>query len=383
MNAKLDFLDALRGYAILGVVLTHSTQKIENLPIWVDNFGVQGARGVQLFFLVSAFTLFYSLYKKYNTHQLEVGDFFVKRFFRIAPMFYAALIFYAVVDFAFYKVGLIDTPQVYSVGLIFSTLTFTSLLNPDWLFSLVPGGWSISAEMIFYLLVPLLFLFIRNLRSALILFFASILIFLLSTFLVVELEFWGGRNELVDKFLFYWFPSQLPIFSLGIVLFFILKEKIINGNLNNSSTAFSHFLIVGSILMIVILGITRDFDSIYFQKHFLFGIAFLLLAYGLGTIQKHFLVNKIISFIGQVSFSMYLIHFFVLDVVIKILRMTISVYVSNFIFLMLLFLITLIISTLASYLAHKLIESPGIMLGRKVSVKLKSKKKLKAARVIE
>src|SRR3954453_3371021 len=96
LNKKLTFIEALRGYAILGVVLTHSTQKLTDLPHWLHNIGIQGARGVQLFFIVSAFTLFYSLSRKYETHSLEVKDFFIRRFFRIAPAFYAAFLFYLV-----------------------------------------------------------------------------------------------------------------------------------------------------------------------------------------------------------------------------------------------------------------------------------------------
>lgn len=92
LNNKLTFLEALRGYAILGVVLTHSTQKLTNLPQWLDNIGIQGARGVQLFFIVSAFTLFYSLSRKHPTHSIDVKDFFIRRFFRIAPAFYFAFL---------------------------------------------------------------------------------------------------------------------------------------------------------------------------------------------------------------------------------------------------------------------------------------------------
>ncbi|WP_079514405.1 hypothetical protein [Rossellomorea marisflavi] len=50
MEKRLDFLEALRGYAIIGVVFTHVSAKIEGLSVWLNNFGVQGAKGVQLFF---------------------------------------------------------------------------------------------------------------------------------------------------------------------------------------------------------------------------------------------------------------------------------------------------------------------------------------------
>mgnify|MGYP003583407195 CR=1 FL=1 len=37
MKNKLDFVDCLRGYAILGVVFTHSAQVVGDLPTWLKN----------------------------------------------------------------------------------------------------------------------------------------------------------------------------------------------------------------------------------------------------------------------------------------------------------------------------------------------------------
>ena len=55
---RFDYLDALRGYAILSVIVVHASQYFgtDSSPA-AAQFLSQGARGVQLFFVVSALTL--------------------------------------------------------------------------------------------------------------------------------------------------------------------------------------------------------------------------------------------------------------------------------------------------------------------------------------
>lgn len=372
MNKKLVFLEALRGYAILGVILTHSTQKLATLPQWLHNIGIQGARGVQLFFIVSAFTLFYSLSKRYETHSIEIRDFFVRRFFRIAPAFYFSFIFYFLYAIWLNQLDLTGRTYNYTFGRIFSTLTFTGLLSPEWLFSLVPGGWSISAEMLFYLLVPLFFMFVRRLKSAVFLVIATLTISSLSTYAVLHFDLWEAGN-LRKPYLFYWFPNQLPVFCLGIVLFFLLKDKI-NTISNNHHYLKSNVLTLLAIVLLGLLGISGGVGGPYFPSHFLFGIAFIILAYGLGIREKHVLVNKAIVFIGKISFSMYLIHFFVLDTIFIFFGERLLKNFSNSAVLMVLFISTFLITTVLSYLLYRLIEQPGVKLGRTISANLKAKK---------
>lgn len=56
----LTYLDALRGLAVLGVILVHCTL-ITNQTGKFLVLGFAGQRGVQLFYVISAFTIFHSL----------------------------------------------------------------------------------------------------------------------------------------------------------------------------------------------------------------------------------------------------------------------------------------------------------------------------------
>jgi peptidoglycan/LPS O-acetylase OafA/YrhL len=92
---RLDFVDSLRGLAALYIVVYHMAlvphPRLE-APHWAQAVVLSGGTAVTLFFVVSAFSLCHTM----NAHAGElhaVRDFFIRRLFRIAPLFYAMLLF--------------------------------------------------------------------------------------------------------------------------------------------------------------------------------------------------------------------------------------------------------------------------------------------------
>ncbi|WP_091134607.1 acyltransferase family protein [Flavobacterium anhuiense] len=91
----LDYIDVIRGIAILMVVITHTAQQgLVKLPHLLSVFLSFGARGVQIFVIASAFTLFRSYKKRNKIEKSPVKNFFIRRFFRIAPIYYLGIIYY-------------------------------------------------------------------------------------------------------------------------------------------------------------------------------------------------------------------------------------------------------------------------------------------------
>ena len=82
---NLTWVDAMRGWAILGVLMVHVGIN-ENATVFLKTIIANGARGVQLFFLMSAFTMFYTYKRHFKEERKYVGNFFIRRFFRIAPL---------------------------------------------------------------------------------------------------------------------------------------------------------------------------------------------------------------------------------------------------------------------------------------------------------
>lgn len=93
MTGRLDFLDALRGWAILGVFITHCGSLVQYNGIFSPLVS-QAGYGVQLFFMISAFTIFYTLDHAKNTEKSIYVNFYIKRLFRIAPIYWLGIILY-------------------------------------------------------------------------------------------------------------------------------------------------------------------------------------------------------------------------------------------------------------------------------------------------
>src|SRR5689334_2851146 len=93
MNKRLDYLDALRGIAVLLVLMVHAGELNTGATLTpvLTNFIESGKYGVQLFFLISAFTIFYTLHKGDKSSR----NFLIRRFFRIAPLYYIAVCYYS------------------------------------------------------------------------------------------------------------------------------------------------------------------------------------------------------------------------------------------------------------------------------------------------
>jgi len=87
---KYDYIDALRGLAVLGVVSVHTTQLVRPASAGLQTLATAGGSGVQLFYLASALTLFLSLATRKSTERNSTLKFFIRRYFRIAPCFTSA-----------------------------------------------------------------------------------------------------------------------------------------------------------------------------------------------------------------------------------------------------------------------------------------------------
>ena len=223
---RLDYLDALRGIAILGVILVHSAilskMAVTKVVGLVGAIGLTGQRGVQLFYMVSAFTLFLSL-DSGRTERFQWSNFFIRRFCRIAPLFYLAILANLLLN------GRIISLDPYSELSRFDVLSgflFLHGLSAKAINNVAIGGWSIAVEATFYLLVPFLFLRIRTLGHAISLFLATALILGTISYWFAALPENANNPSLDTYFHFLRFPVEFPVFALGIVAYMVWKQYV-------------------------------------------------------------------------------------------------------------------------------------------------------------
>ncbi len=223
----LPALDGLRGVAILLVILTHASEgwtaaaatvrdtsgakSTFVLPHWLEVVSGGAAHGVTLFFLVSAFTLTLSV----SGRPLDWRQFAVRRIARVGPGYWLAGLGYTIVAGASARLW-----APHGVGP--SDVVVAALFGSAWLggpsIAVVPGRWSVSVEMTFYLLLPVLTLAIGGrLWRALAL--AAI------TLIVAQLR---ARHEIAIgawSFFDYCNPlSQAPVFLLGVVAAMVVRR---------------------------------------------------------------------------------------------------------------------------------------------------------------
>ena len=142
---KYSFINSARGIAILMVIIVHTSQLYIFKNIFVKLLFDYGQMGVQLFFIASAYTLCLSAEKRIN-EKSAIKNFYIRRFFRIFPVYYLGIILYFILNFYFKDVGNYTTKN------IFSNVFFIHGIVPSANNTIVPGGWSIGAEILFYLI---------------------------------------------------------------------------------------------------------------------------------------------------------------------------------------------------------------------------------------
>lgn len=153
---KFAGLDHLRALAISMVLLFH--YRNFNHPVWLDNIVSFGWTGVDLFFILSGFLISNQLFSEIQQNSdFSVKRFYVKRAFRILPPYFFILLIYIFIP------GFHEREQLPPLWKMF---TFTQNLGLN---ITVTGtfshSWSLCVEEQFYLLFPLLLLFLLKIKS--------------------------------------------------------------------------------------------------------------------------------------------------------------------------------------------------------------------------
>jgi peptidoglycan/LPS O-acetylase OafA/YrhL len=151
----LPNLDILRSFAVLLVVLAHLTvyQRWNVSADWL------GLTGVCLFFVHTCLVLMWSLERDPHT-----GRFYIRRWFRLFPLWIVVL---TLVVFFKIPTSPLAAPKFAYVAPSFAEY----LVNAAMLFNLhfgtriVGASWSLPIEAQMYILLPLLFFFIRSTRA--------------------------------------------------------------------------------------------------------------------------------------------------------------------------------------------------------------------------
>lgn len=369
---KYEWIDSLRGYAIFLVIMIHNTRGL-NMSSTLHRITVLGDLGVQLFFILSSFTLFNSYSKRRlvdfkNTNLF----FFIRRFFRIAPLYYIAILAYVAISY--YTPGLFVKNQINFFYVIISVLFLNTFFLPA-INYLPPGGWSIGIEMIFYLLIPW---FYKQATSAKKVFYLLIITILISNTCNYISFYFITHFTTIDwvklrgYHLYFWLPNQLPVFVFGILVYKI-KDKI---TISKKITNFILWLSILVFMMFAFYNFKIEYPYYFIQREYFYSFLFSIIVLAVAKTNNRLIVNPFFINLGKVSFSIYLIHFMVIEMVRHLFNyFHLTLYSDDFRYLFSLSL-SIIISYICAKLTYKYVEIKGIAFGENIISRIRNRSEI-------
>ena len=289
-------IDGLRAISILGVVFFH----------FKFDFFSGGYLGVDVFIVISGYLITSFIFNRLKIKKFNFKEFIIRRAKRLLPTFFVVLFLCSLLAFfIFLPVELIKFSK---------SVISTTFLSSNFFFWLYSGywdesntnpllhTWSLSLEWQFYLFFSLLIILIWSLTKRKI----SILIYLIF-FLIFLTSFILAITFLDRNMSFFLLPFRIYEFLIGTFVYFIIdrKNSIIDKNKN--------ILSIFAILLIIFSFYAFDSNSNapgYVALFPCLGTA--LLIYLSNSIIHKFLRNKILVYLGLISYSLYLYHWPVL-----------------------------------------------------------------------
>lgn len=291
MRDRIGYIDSLRGWAVVGTFLVHNGQWFRSLHPLLAKIADHGSRGVQLFYIISAYTIFVSLSIKKSP---DYRAFFKRRFFRIAPLFYTVLLLCFIANGDFLFKDWIN---------LFAKLLFIDNFYAGWAnHGIIGVEWSVGVEVIFYCITPMLFTYCRTLKSGLIALLLAVV--LRKGFDAIHLP-----DQPVDWALWktFSFIKHSQFFLLGLILFLLQPYwKKLNQVQRQILSDFAFFAFAG--LLIALLVLPKGLVSMPVDWSLLFFFMF----YAASGSRLAWLIDfSWMRYLGKISFSVYLLHLLV------------------------------------------------------------------------
>jgi peptidoglycan/LPS O-acetylase OafA/YrhL len=363
---RIPQIDGLRAIAILLVLsfhyinnqLVNETTKIAKFFCFATSFGWAG---VDLFFVLSGF-LIGSILLLNKQKDKYFAAFYIRRFVRIIPTYYLLIILFLIVG----SISIFESNYFIAGNNVIPTWSYFFMMQNLYMGVLNNMGndamsvtWSIGIEEQFYLIIPFIIYYVKN----------NWLPFLLVILIVFA-----------NIFRFYytapgvWIPAYvLPICRMDAISFGILIAWInIQFELNEFVSKYFKYLIFTMFFTISICAyLYIKYQDIGIIRNSLFALFFacaLIIALSKpSSIYGKFLANRVLNWIGKISYSLYLFHYLILGIF-KVIAENYLVDTKP-IFIIYTTTMALIFTFLFSWIVYNYIEKPTVAFGKKFSYK--------------
>ncbi|WP_333902744.1 acyltransferase [Enterobacter wuhouensis] len=291
---RVHTIDYLRGLMALSILFYHLVSWTQSVPQSERLLGKLGIYGVSIFYVVSGISMYLS-YKNTRWTSKSTLSFFTRRFARLAPVYWLAMLIGLL--YASYLSGHVYIDWYKYLSNI--TLTF-GIYDPT--NYLVTGGWSIGNEVVFYLFFPAIILSLRRKAT-----FVALNVFLFSLYVYFCFIIIDSSQTVATQWANYINPlNQVFLFSAGIIIAWVSTNYAqhpgnkVNGAMIVALTAAFVWYPVEGNQIVIITGWNRVFIT----------AILLLVAYftfNFKTSEKS-VFEKTLKFFGDISYPVYLLH---------------------------------------------------------------------------
>lgn len=342
----LPGLDGFRAIAVTAIIIFHMN------PNWLPG----GFLGVDTFFVISGYLITALLISEYYiTGEIDLINFWLRRIKRLIP----AVLFMLTVILtytAFFKPEIIFDIKKDTIAAFFYVSNWWYIFQDvDYFnqFAIAPLKhlWSLAVEEQFYLLYPILLLFLVKFKNQNFTFLILFIISLISLEMMVFLSNSEGNNSRV----YFGTDTRLQTLLLGALLAIIWPPFSLKKNISKiQKYIIDLFGIIGLVILIYFFVTISDKD-IWIYKGGFYLISFITLfiiasvVHPSGLFAKS-LSNRLFVYIGKRSYSLYLWHF-------PIIEFVHSYFVAGQIPFYVYFLDIILMVTIAEF-SYKFIETP-------------------------
>ncbi|EHV5290103.1 acetyltransferase [Staphylococcus pseudintermedius] len=299
-------LDGVRAVAVIAIIIYHLN------PQWLSG----GFLGVDTFFVISGYLITSLLLTEYhNTGKIELMSFWLKRVKRLIPAVLFLVMGVIVLSLIFMPTE-IQKVRADSIAAIFYVSNWWYIMqNVDYFeqFAVQPLKhlWSLAIEEQFYLVFPIVLLsllsFIRRLKSIRIIFLILLVISMIAMMVLYV------PNENVAR-VYFGTDTRIQTLLMGVLLALVWPPFQLKAKVNRQMrTMIDTAGVVGLAILFICFKFVSETNSIlYYGGFFLISTVTLLViassVHPSGYFAK-FLGNKVFTFIGSRSYSLYLWHY--------------------------------------------------------------------------
>lgn len=335
---EIEWISKAKGFAILAVVACHTVQQFA-IHNGITRMADAGRYGVQLFFVISAILAYKSFERNKITDWKSYLRYLCKRLVRLIPVLYLAILWNIInhcisagqipgIEDEIWKKALY--PTLFING--FSYKYFNSWMT-----------WYIGVYVMFVALAPLIHKYINSAKKAIVFFTATAFIGWLINYVLVS--FCGVLSD--DWFFYGWLPRQLPVFALGIVLYyFMMTDSFLN--IGKSILVFT--FVISSGFLISMVAFTSPIEL-----HVRYGILLTCLCFIL--FKQPWKFFGFLKPFGKYSLGIYLFHGCLITIF-NAIGNSLQINRSSIPVLFLYYICLVLVSFSVSILVNKLVEKP-------------------------